>query len=86
MGFFQTFWTWLNGQLASYIGANTARVAAALEHMAPSVREANEAAADVQVFEQEPLNVISLHSQKFIAGVEVAPPAPICYMGRPCRL
>ncbi len=31
MGFFQTFWTWLNGQLASYIGANTAKVAAALE-------------------------------------------------------
>jgi len=31
VGFFQTFWTWLNGQLASYIGANTARVAAALE-------------------------------------------------------
>jgi type IV secretion system protein VirB6 len=29
--FFQTFWTWLNGQLATYIGANTARVAAALE-------------------------------------------------------
>jgi type IV secretion system protein VirB6 len=31
MGFFQTFWTWLNSQLASYIGANTAKVAAALE-------------------------------------------------------
>jgi type IV secretion system protein VirB6 len=31
MGFFQTFWTWLNGQLASYIGANTAKVGAALE-------------------------------------------------------
>ncbi len=31
MGFFQTFWTWLNGQLATYIGANTAKVAAALE-------------------------------------------------------
>lgn len=31
MGFFQTFWTWLNGQLASYIGATTAKVAAALE-------------------------------------------------------
>ena len=31
MGFFQTFWSWLNGQLASYIGANTAKVAAALE-------------------------------------------------------
>lgn len=31
MGFFQTFWIWLNGQLASYIGATTAKVAAALE-------------------------------------------------------
>ncbi len=31
MGFFATFWTWLNGQLATYIGDNTARLAAALE-------------------------------------------------------
>ena len=31
MGFFQTFWSWLSGQLAGYIGANTSRVAAALE-------------------------------------------------------
>ncbi len=31
MGFFGTFWAWLNGTLADYIGANTARVAAALE-------------------------------------------------------
>ncbi len=31
MGFFGTFWTWLNGQLASYIGTNTARVAEVLE-------------------------------------------------------
>ncbi len=31
MGFFATFWTWLNGQLADYIGNNTALVAAALE-------------------------------------------------------
>jgi type IV secretion system protein VirB6 len=31
MGFFQTFWSWLSGQLAGYIGANTARVAAVLE-------------------------------------------------------
>ncbi len=31
MGFFQTFWTWLNGELASYIGATTAKVASALE-------------------------------------------------------
>jgi type IV secretion system protein VirB6 len=31
MGFFATFWSWLNGQLADYIGANTAAVAGALE-------------------------------------------------------
>jgi type IV secretion system protein VirB6 len=31
MGFFGTFWAWLNGQLAAYIGNNTARLAAALE-------------------------------------------------------
>jgi type IV secretion system protein VirB6 len=31
MKFFATFWTWLNGQLATYIGDNTARLAAVLE-------------------------------------------------------
>jgi type IV secretion system protein VirB6 len=31
MGFFETFWTWLNIQLGAYIGDNTARVAAAME-------------------------------------------------------
>ena len=31
MGFFATFWGWLNGQLATYIGDNTARLAAAIE-------------------------------------------------------
>lgn len=31
MGFFETFWTWLNGQLANYIGATTAQVASTLE-------------------------------------------------------
>ena len=31
MGFFQTFWSWLNATLAGYIGNNTARVALALE-------------------------------------------------------
>ncbi len=31
MGFFETFWTWLNAQLVSYIGTNTALVAQALE-------------------------------------------------------
>jgi type IV secretion system protein VirB6 len=31
MGFFATFWSWLNGQLVNYIGTNTAIVAATLE-------------------------------------------------------
>ena len=31
MGFFATFWVWLNGELATYIGTNTALVAQALE-------------------------------------------------------
>jgi type IV secretion system protein VirB6 len=31
MGFFATFWSWLNGQLAAYIGDNTTRLASALE-------------------------------------------------------
>lgn len=31
MGFFETFWSWLNTQLVSYIGNNTARLAAVLE-------------------------------------------------------
>jgi len=31
MGFFATFWNWLNGQLATYIGNNTARLAGVLE-------------------------------------------------------
>jgi type IV secretion system protein VirB6 len=31
MGFFATFWTWLNTQMATYVGANTARLASVLE-------------------------------------------------------
>jgi len=31
MGFFETFWTWLNEQLIAYVGNNTARVSTALE-------------------------------------------------------
>ncbi len=31
MGFFETFWSWLNTQLSSYIGQNTATVAETLE-------------------------------------------------------
>jgi type IV secretion system protein VirB6 len=31
MGFFATFWNWLNGQLTAYISDNTARLASALE-------------------------------------------------------
>lgn len=31
MGFFESFWTWLNTQLGTYVGDNTARVSAAVE-------------------------------------------------------
>jgi type IV secretion system protein VirB6 len=31
MGFFETFWTWLNEQLIAYVGNNTARISMALE-------------------------------------------------------
>lgn len=31
MGFFQTFWTWLHGQLGTYIGTTTAKLATTLE-------------------------------------------------------
>ena len=31
MGFFETFWTWLNTELGAYVGDNTARVSEALE-------------------------------------------------------
>ncbi len=31
MGFFQTFWSWLNGQLTNYVGNNTQLIAAALQ-------------------------------------------------------
>jgi type IV secretion system protein VirB6 len=31
MGFFETFWTWLNTELGTYVGDNTARVSAVLE-------------------------------------------------------
>ncbi len=31
MGFFATFWAWLNGQMAAYVGDNTARLASILE-------------------------------------------------------
>jgi type IV secretion system protein VirB6 len=31
MGFFATFWSWLNGQLSTYIGDNTSRLAGVLE-------------------------------------------------------
>jgi type IV secretion system protein VirB6 len=31
VGFFETFWTWLNEQLIQYVGNNTAKVSAAME-------------------------------------------------------
>jgi type IV secretion system protein VirB6 len=37
VGFFATFWGWLNGQLTTYIGDNTARFAATLEPVVVSM-------------------------------------------------
>ena len=39
MGFFASFWSWLNGQLATYVGDNTARLAAVLEPAVVSLRD-----------------------------------------------
>lgn len=40
MGFFQTFWVWVNGELSSYIGSTTARLAVLLEPAAISLATA----------------------------------------------
>src|ERR1043165_5359221 len=41
------------------------RVVPAVEHPLPGSREAGEAPADVEVLEQEALNVVGLHGQKY---------------------
>ena len=63
MGFFQTFSTWLNGQLATYIGATTAKVSTALE---PAV--VTFAAVYVMVWGY--LHLTGRIEQPFVAGLK----------------
>jgi type IV secretion system protein VirB6 len=63
MGFFQTFWTWLNGQLAGYIGDNTAKVAEALE---PAIV----ALATVYVMAWGYLQLSGKIEEPFVAGLK----------------
>jgi type IV secretion system protein VirB6 len=63
MGFFATFWIWLNGQLATYIGNNTARLAAALE---PAVVTA----AVIYVMAWGYLHLTGQIEEPFVAGLK----------------
>ena len=63
MGFFATFWSWLNGQLATYIGNNTARLAAALE---PAVVTA----AVIYVMAWGYLHLTGQIEEPFVRGLE----------------
>src|ERR1700722_6187174 len=63
MGFFATFWTWLSGQLATYIGNNTARLAAVLE---PSVVTL----ATVYVMVWGYLHLTGKIEEPFVAGLK----------------
>lgn len=63
MNFFQTFWTWLNSELASYIGENTARVASILE---PAVV----ALGTVYVMTWGYLQLTGRIEEPFVAGVK----------------
>ncbi len=63
MGFFATFWSWLNGQLAAYIGNNTTRLAAALE---PAVVTA----AVIYVMAWGYLHLTGQIEEPFVAGLK----------------
>ncbi|MGD0491820.1 MAG: type IV secretion system protein [Steroidobacteraceae bacterium] len=63
MGFFATFWSWLNGQLATYIGNNTARLAAVLE---PAVVTA----AVIYVMVWGYLHLTGQIEEPFVAGLK----------------
>lgn len=62
MGFFATFWAWLNGQLATYIGDNTARLAAVLEPAVVTL-------ATVYVMAWGYLHLIGKIEEPFVAGL-----------------
>ncbi|MDP8985888.1 MAG: type IV secretion system protein [Pseudomonadota bacterium] len=63
MGFFATFWTWLNGQLATYIGDNTARLAGALEPAVVTL-------ATVYVMAWGYLHLVGKIDEPFMAGLK----------------
>ena len=63
MGFFGTFWTWLNGQMAAYVGDNTARLAATLEPAVVTV-------ATVYVMIWGYLHLTGKIDEPFVAGLK----------------
>ncbi|HTV95778.1 MAG TPA: type IV secretion system protein [Steroidobacteraceae bacterium] len=63
MGFFATFWSWLNGQLATYVGSNTARLAGALEPAAVTL-------AIVYVMAWGYLQLTGQIEEPFVAGLK----------------
>ena len=62
MGFFATFWAWLNTQLAAYIGTNTALVAQALEPVIVTL-------ATLYVMVWGYLQLIGRIDEPFVAGL-----------------
>jgi type IV secretion system protein VirB6 len=63
MGFFATFWSWLNGQLAAYIGDNTARLASALEPAVVTL-------ASIYVMSWGYLHLVGKIAEPFEAGLK----------------
>jgi type IV secretion system protein VirB6 len=63
MGFFATFWNWLNGQLGTYIGSNTARLAAALEPAAVTL-------GTLYVMAWGYLHLTGQLEERFVAGLK----------------
>ena len=63
MGFFATFWTWLNGQLTTYIGENTATLAGILEPVVVTL-------ATVYVMAWGYLQLTGRLEEPFVAGLK----------------
>lgn len=63
MGFFATFWSWLNAQLAAYIGDNTSRLAGVLE---PAVLTL----ATIYVMAWGYLHLTGKITEPFVAGLK----------------
>ena len=63
MGFFATFWAWLNGQLATYIGENTATLAGILEPVVVTL-------ATIYVMAWGYLHLTGRLEEPFVAGLK----------------